>query len=506
MNLFLVVIAILGFILTVGISFYLVVLYSSDDDKNQAWFPKIVVVAGLSFSVLAVLLLPFDVANKRDVTGMDTHTGGINVVVMWEMVLSLIAIWLLIITPFATFYYESWDPTQKNVWNQVRPALYYTVTTDIVFTLFFILFWMTIGYADLSLQSLASPPINWDLEDATPGYQEKPWEATTCICNSNVNKCNTGGALPPPDPKEDVLCKSGTDTLEVRVSAFIYCIGLICVLGWCTFVVFGGAGIIALPMDLINEWRMRPEKISRAEYNKRKEELAQEVEELMKEGLELEEKGESGKREFFGGTKKKINKFGEKVQDLETRQENLDACMDTKRHVLLTFFKLPAGVLGVLMSFLWVLHIILNNLAGVSPFLNNLFVGLDSVFPLFGTLMYTMFAVWMLWAAVKGCFKIGCNFGIISIHPMKLGDTLMSSFMFNTLLVLITSVTVAQFCAMSFRKYAANTVVDTMFSAYVVNLKGIGYVMQYFQIVFLIFSGLTFLYLVVKPYLCCAKN
>ena len=42
-------------------------------------------------------------------------------------------------------------------------------------------------------------------------------------------------------------------------------------------------------------------------------------EELFKEGVELEEKSDAGKTGFFGGTKKKINKFGERVQDIEDR-------------------------------------------------------------------------------------------------------------------------------------------------------------------------------------------
>ena len=266
MDIFLIFMAIFGFVVTVGIAFYLVVLYQSEDDKNQAWFPKGVVVAGLSFSVFAVLLLPFDVANRRDVTEMDGDSGGLDVEVMWEMVLWIIAIWLLLVTPFATFYYESWDPTSTSIWDQIRPAACYTTVTLVVFSLFFTVFYLTIGMVDLPFDGLTSPPTKWDLDRPTI----KPWKDTRCFCNFDYNSCVVGN-------KEGVECTSESGTLTVRVSAFLYIIGLICALGWFTFVVFGGAGIVALPMDLINEWRTKPERISRKEYTTRKAALAREV-------------------------------------------------------------------------------------------------------------------------------------------------------------------------------------------------------------------------------------
>eukprot|EP01061_Rhynchopus_euleeides_P010143 TRINITY_DN1949_c0_g1_i2.p1 TRINITY_DN1949_c0_g1~~TRINITY_DN1949_c0_g1_i2.p1 ORF type:complete len:498 (+),score=240.23 TRINITY_DN1949_c0_g1_i2:28-1494(+) len=484
MDWFLVILAVVGFVLTIAVSLYLVALYCSEEDKNQAWMPKIIVVVGLSLSAFAVLLLPFDVANKKDPTLMNGETGGVDVALMWQLVLWSIAAWLLVITPFATFYYESWDPAQTSLWNQVRPALCYTFSFLLVFMLMFVILWLTVGYADLAFEGLQSPPVNWDLLD-TRGFDD---HQSTCVCSSSPSYCVTSGFQPA--PVSDNFCLSKNGTLSVKVSAFVYIIGLICAIGWFSFIVFGGAGIIALPMDLINDWRTRPQRITRIEYNQRKEALSQEIRELLQGG-------------FFGSTKKKINKFGEKVSDLEDRSEKLEASMDVNRKVLVSYLKLPIGVLGLCLSFMWILHIILNNVSNVTPFLNNFFVSFDNFFPLFGTIAYTLCAMWMLWAAVKGCFKIGVNVGIISIHPMKVNDTLMSSFLFNTLLVLITSVTVAQFCSMSFRKYASNTVVDSLFASYVNNLRGIGYVMQYFQYAFLGFSGLSFIYLVIKP--CCCR-
>eukprot|EP01060_Flectonema_neradi_P002467 TRINITY_DN11529_c0_g1_i1.p1 TRINITY_DN11529_c0_g1~~TRINITY_DN11529_c0_g1_i1.p1 ORF type:complete len:502 (+),score=72.93 TRINITY_DN11529_c0_g1_i1:84-1589(+) len=496
MNWWLIIIAIVGFILTFVVSVYLVVLYCSEDDANQAYIPKVIVVIGLSLSAFTVLLLPFDVANKRDPTVMAGSTGGIDLVLMWNLVLWTISAWVLVVTPFATFYYEAWDPQQKSNLEQIRPALCYTFATVFVFMLFFVILWFTVGYADLDLTSYTSPPTDMNLELGISLFQYQCW------CSGDTQYCqNNPTAVPNPN-----FCSQKSDTLSIRVSAFVYIIGLLCFVGWISFMVFGGVGLIALPMDLINDFRERPEKLSRKDYELRKRELGKDITALLQKGKALEEKTAAGKKEFFGGTKKKVNKFKEAVTEIEKKWDRLQASMDVDRQVCLAYLKLPLGIIGIVLSFMWVMHMILYNLTGSHPWLNNMFSGLDSFFPLFGTIAYTAFAVWMLWAAVKGCFKLGCNFGIIQIHPMEVNGTLMSSFLFNVLLILLTSVTVAQFCAMSFREYAANTVVDSLFSTYVNHLRGIGFIMQYLQIALLVFSGLAFVYLLLKPRCCPSKK
>ena len=50
--------------LALACNVYVLVHFQHPDDRNQAWFPKIVVVTGLTLSVLSILLLPLDVANR----------------------------------------------------------------------------------------------------------------------------------------------------------------------------------------------------------------------------------------------------------------------------------------------------------------------------------------------------------------------------------------------------------------------------------------------------------
>eukprot|EP01065_Artemidia_motanka_P034706 TRINITY_DN423_c4_g3_i1.p1 TRINITY_DN423_c4_g3~~TRINITY_DN423_c4_g3_i1.p1 ORF type:complete len:514 (+),score=175.22 TRINITY_DN423_c4_g3_i1:116-1657(+) len=503
----LVIVAIVGVFLTAGVSFYLVALYSSIEDRNQAWFPKIVVTFGLTLSGFTVLLLPYDVANRQDPTIMDSAGGGIDTAVCWNIVLGCILVMVLFITPFTTFYYEAWDPEYTGmdaVQRQVRPALCYTMVIAFIFFMMFIILWFSAGQAVLPFKSYSAPPMSFDLSSTAVNIFA-PQSGIGCFCDQTGAACATN---PTREVKEkDSACSFDSGSLEIKVSSFVYMIGLLCAFGWIFFVVFGGVGLIALPIDLVNDWRMRPQKMSKREFDEAKTGFAAKVAEMVEYGQSLAQREEAGGRDWFGGTRKKINKYKADVQQLEDDWERLqesDPSKDKDRKILKAWLKLPLGILGSVVSLLWVLHIILHNLTGVHPFLNNFFSGLDGFFPVLGVICYSAFAIWMLWAAVKGCFKLGLNFGVIQIHPMKVDGTLMSSFLFNTMIVLLVSVVVTQFCAMSFRMYAANTVVDGIFMTYVTNLKGIGFIMQYFQVAMVIFMGLAAVWLGFKP--CCCPD
>ena len=61
---------------------------------------------------------------------------------------------------------------------------------------------------------------------------------------------------------------------------------------------------------------------------------------------------------------------------------------------------------------------------------------------------------------VKGCTKVGMNLLLFTVHPMKPGATLMSSFLFNTALVLLATNAVIQFCQQAFALYASSSAIS----------------------------------------------
>jgi LMBR1 domain-containing protein 1 len=148
---------------------------------------------------------------------------------------------------------------------------------------------------------------------------------------------------------------------------------------------------------------------------------------------------------------------------------------------------------------MWVLQIIVNNIVKAHPLLNTLFIALDDAFALLGVIAYSIFAFYLLWASVKGCVKIGMRIVFFTIHPMKLGDTMMNALLFNVGLILITSITVVQFCSQSFSTYAVNTAVDMLIGLYVRRLVGIGDIIYYFQYALLATIGLSVLWILLCP-------
>lgn len=125
---------------------------------------------------------------------------------------------------------------------------------------------------------------------------------------------------------------------------------------------------------------------------------------------------------------------------------------------------------------------------------------MDSAFGLFGTLAYAIFAFYLLLCVIKGNFKFGLRIPFIfEIHPMKKGQTLMNSFLFNCLLLLLCSLAVVQFCTTAFSAYARFTGISTIFNVGVRNLAGIKYVYIYYFWVWIILAFLTGAYLIAFP-------
>ena len=55
----------------------------------------------------------------------------------------------------------------------------------------------------------------------------------------------------------------------------------------------------------------------------------------------------------------------------------------------------------------------------------------------------------------------------MSIHPMRIGNTMMSSMLFNVWMLLLTALAIVQFCSSAFSSYARLTAVDMIFGVQV---------------------------------------
>lgn len=459
----LVVIACIVALLTLGLVIYLVVLFQSEDDKNQAWFPKIIVVLSLTLACFNVLTLPYDIANRKDPTVEGLPGGGIDVTLVWQIVLYGIAGLSFAVVPFAMFYYEAKDPDNEDACHQVRPAVCYAVITLGVFAGLLFLLWFTVGDADIPY----SMYINSVADDST-------------------------GQL---FTYEDAY--SGR-TLTMRVSFFVYLTALMSAVGWLLLFLFGGVGLTAMPMDFINTYRDRPVPITAAEYAQKKVEIGRESERLIEVGKKLDEQGRSGSASKKH--RKKVLAFKMEVAALEALYDKTEISYREKGgEILKSWLALAMGILSAGLSIAWFFHIILCNIAKVTPFLNSLFIALDQAFTLFGVLAYGIFSFYLLWCVVKGCTRIGINLLLFTVYPMKVNGTLMNAFLFNAMLIMITSVSVVQFASISFADYAANTSVSTLFTTYISRLKGLEYIVMYLQYPLVGVAFLALLWLCICP-------
>lgn len=172
-NLALVIVAVVVCIIVFIFNVYLLVNYQHPDDANQAYFPKFVVVLGLSVAAISILMLPADVAN-RQACQHAIYNGACNLTLpmkdLWLAIYILDAVLVFFIIPFAMFYYEG--DQDKSVGKRITSALLWVGTTAIVCGLVLGILYGLIGKVDFTVMHLSSSttsfPNSWDFSSSQP--------------------------------------------------------------------------------------------------------------------------------------------------------------------------------------------------------------------------------------------------------------------------------------------------------------------------------------------------
>ncbi|ESW05891.1 hypothetical protein PHAVU_010G001200 [Phaseolus vulgaris] len=485
-NLALVIVAIVVCVIVFLVNVYLLVNYQHPDDVNQAYFPKFVVVLGLSVSAISILMLPADVAN-RQACRHAIYNGACNLTLpmkdLWLAVYILDALLVFFVIPFAMFYYEG--DQDKSVGKRIKSALCWMVTTAIVCALVLGILYGIIGKVDFTVRHLSSStssfPSTWEFNS---GQQ----------CIGNTHQCSAYTSSP-----------ASEKTWTMRTTFPEYVVALATIVGSVLFAIFGGVGIACLPLGLIFSFIRRPKAvITRSQYIKEATELGKKAKDLKKaaESLHQEEKSASKGRKFRKNVKsveKELLQLEEDVKLLEEMYPQGEKAETTWALTVLGYLaKLVLGVLGLIVSVAWVAHIIIYLLVDppLSPFLNVVFIKLDDIWGLLGTAAFAFFCFYLLLAVIAGAMVVGLRLVFITIHPMKWGATLMNSFLFNVGLILLSSMSVIQFCSTAFAYYAQATAAQEIFGHTFESLRGIKYLYKYnvFQIAFVALAGLTFVY------------
>eukprot|EP00163_Fabomonas_tropica_P023104 TRINITY_DN40393_c0_g1_i1.p1 TRINITY_DN40393_c0_g1~~TRINITY_DN40393_c0_g1_i1.p1 ORF type:complete len:326 (+),score=70.77 TRINITY_DN40393_c0_g1_i1:66-980(+) len=251
--------------------------------------------------------------------------------------------------------------------------------------------------------------------------------------------------------------------------------------GWLFLVFFGGVGLVAFPLDLIYAYINRPQKIELELFARGRQSCKERAAKLLEFGktFEAETTGRSQTRK----QKNMFQKFKQASLQLEDDWTKLKVAYKGPFNPVKYYCFLGIGCAGVFLSLMWILHIILYVVVKppVTPFLNTAFVMIEKAFPLVTIGLYCAFAFWFLLSVIAGNIKLGSSCTCFPIHQLVLGKTYVDSFLFNTLLIMSTSIAVISFCTTSFNVYARLTAADMIFNVQIRNLKGIKLMWQGFE-------------------------
>ena len=311
-------------------------------------------------------------------------------------------------------------------------------------------------------------------------------------------------------------CSQQMEDLSIPVTFPIYVMALMSFVGWFLLVLFGGVGLGAIPLDFINKFRFRPQRLTRSELDAKERMLRERARDLIEIGKQIKisksevttEESWNSRRKLKNTLRKDINRLQAETLLLEQDYETfLVEKGETKRSPLWYPFYLVIGLVCLCVSVLWILQILLyilinTNGLSASPLLNKVLNGLNTHGTSFlSTIIFCLLTMYLMLAVLKGNVKFGLRFFFCcKAHPIKKDNTPMNSMLFNCLLILISSVAVILFCTNALSQYTRLTAINNMFGIQVRHLEFFKYFYEnnVFEYALLIWTLLTTLYLSCK--------
>ena len=472
-DIFFLILMIIFFIFILIISIYIIDYFSTSEEEGcvNNIFLKIIAIIGLMMVFIEILLLPLDVANIHG------KGGKINMNTFWIISFIIIFIFSLVIIPLMINIYEL-DP-DLTTGEKIKNGFLFFIIDAIIFLFLFFILYLCFNKANIPFEKKNYLII---------GYQK-----------SNSDTISF-----------DDKCIIKEEDISIKTPFLIFSFGLMSFGAYFLLTVFGGIGIFALPLDLIRSFIIRPIKISKNRLEEMKKEIVQtsiDLKELAKKVKSMEEKGYN-KKYFWSKEKKQYTqlfnelKVGVNIIDEQFQLINIqNAIGDTS--IIQYYLSLIIGIIFMIFSIIWVIHLVLYVLLKKYYFLNNLLSYFtNNGITFLATFLFGFLCFYFLICIVKGNFKFGIRFIILgSVHPMKKNETYMNSILFNIMLILITSVSLIHFCVKAFNEYVSMTDIDIIFSILIKNLSFFKYFFKYniFEWIFCGIMLISFIYLIFRP-------
>eukprot|EP00922_Rhytidocystis_sp_ex-Travisia-forbesii_P003857 GHVS01005581.1.p1 GENE.GHVS01005581.1~~GHVS01005581.1.p1 ORF type:complete len:545 (+),score=53.64 GHVS01005581.1:326-1960(+) len=503
-----VVLMIIAFIVDLKLLFYFE--HSDDGTLNKQILAKVAVLLGLQLGWFMIILLPIDVYNQKPPGQAGQEAGDLNMQVFWQCVWWLVALYLVILLPFASFFYEADDDPRLSRQPAWRKALCYTAFSLVISASILGILYIFVKSATVTVTEVMCN--SWELPATTlPSGAGEGSNAVNAACQAIAN-----------DPNVSIK------QLGVSIGFSTYLIGAMAFVGWWFFVLFGGIGLTAIPLDLVVGFVDRPKPIDLSVFSDRKRFLGEKaralkcIGESLKQQEELLVSGPSSTSRWQVRKQKQLlksdlNKFRQAVFVLDREYTNLNISLKERgENPFYSYMKLVTGLFCGVLTILWVVHIIIYM---VIPKIANLTVDkntnawmrfLDGLLEIIGesaaglvaVFVYGLLVVYLLLCVMKGCFKFGMRiFCCFPIHPMNKQETHLNSFLFNVAMILVSASAVVQFSQQAFRGYASHTAATWIFEIqlHVINIFGVFFKYNVFVYMLLIWALITAIYLCIKP-------
>jgi len=480
-DIFMLVMVIVLSIIIIFVNIYLLAYYCATDDNDfkGAIFLKITAVLGMFIGLAQVCLLPLDVSNTRG------DGGDFRMDLIWQIIYLVIAVFVFAIIPLEIAIYESdpdWTCKQK-----LSNTFCFFICEVIVVGLLFLITFFLFNKVHIPVESFDCP-----IENLIDSNLE--------IVENDANK----------------ICTTNEDShIEFTVDFKVYAIALLSFISYLLFMLFGGVGIFAFPLDLIYSFCTRPIRIKPAKLEEMKKEIVVTAADLKDLGMQLKKLEELGhhKKNIFSKDRRHYNdllkqlKVGVSVVDDQFQIINFQE-MANQTSALGYLMQLIAGIFCMILTLLWILQIFFYIIIRFDDkplftFLNVPLVALaDANLSFLSIVIYIVMTFYLLIVTVKGNFKFGLRIMILgAIHPMKKDKTYMNSILFNVMLVMLTSVSVIQFSIRAFGEYTSLTDADIIFNTQIKYLTFYRFFFNYniFEYGMLIIAVISFVYLICRP-------
>ena len=429
---------------------YVLAYFCHPDDKGSCigWVMKIIVIIGLTLAWIQVLLLPIDVSNHR------TFGGGLNMKLFWYIIYILTIIYILVISPLASSYYDAdytWSCREK-----ICHSLCWFFIYFIFFLLITIILYASIGKADVPIKKIS--------------------------CNFLENYQNSNSIFEMPKNYETF-----DEDIEIKVNFLIYAIAVLLFASWLLFAFFGGIGLAAIPIDLFCSFKKRPTMRS-AQIETRKKKLIKDIEELKSLGQELKqlESKNYNKRCKLSSERRnydrKFSQFRAGYMLVDEEFNILNAKNEARKAgncvILLYYLLIPLGILAIICTLLWIIqfccsYFVRKNGRPGYPFLARMYIFFnDHDLAFLSFFIFSILSLYLLLCVIKGNFKFGVRILCCwEIFPMKKDGTYMNSFLFNVTLILLSSCSITQFCADCLEDYVVFTDINIILNVQIRYLR-----------------------------------